>query len=162
MNFNRLSGIFIAVTLFIWILIFGFLPQQKHQAVKEISIPSPPKPVGLVGKLEEAELYTLKQKNFPINIKDTIPSAKEEVEKVDLNLYVYKVGAFKSPGKIRKLIQSYKDAGFPSFTEQNGSDKGLTDVLVGPFVSKEDIQKNEKEFNLIAGINSGEVLSWNL
>ncbi|SVA73780.1 uncharacterized protein METZ01_LOCUS126634, partial [marine metagenome] len=46
--------------------------------------------------------------------------------------------------------------------EQNGSDKGLTDVLVGPFVSKEDIQKNEKEFNLIAGINSGEVLSWNL
>ena len=139
MNFNRLSGIFIAVTLFIWILIFGFLPQQKHQAVKEISIPSPPKQVGLVSKLEEAELYTLKQKNFPINIKDTIPSAKEEVEKVDLNLYVYKVGAIK-----------------------NGSDKDLTDVLVGPFVSKEDIQKNEKEFNLIAGINSGEVLSWNL
>ena len=162
MNFNRLSGIFIAVTLFIWILIFGFLPQQKHQAVKEISIPSLPKPVGLVSKLEEVELYTLKQKNSPINIKDSIPSAKEEVEKADLNLYVYNVGAFKSPGKIRKLIQSYNDAGFPSFTEKNRSDKGLTDVLVGPFASKEDIQKNEKEFNLIAGINSGEVLSWNL
>jgi ABC-type antimicrobial peptide transport system permease subunit len=162
MNFNRLSGIFIAVTLFIWILIFGFLPQQKYQAVKEISIPSPPKPVGLVSKLEEVELYTLKQKNSPINIKDSIPSAKEEVEKADLNLYVYKVGAFKSPGKIRKLIQSYKDVGFPSFTEKNRSDNGLTDVLVGPFASKEDIQKNEKEFNLIAGINSGEVLTWNL
>ena len=116
----------------------------------------------MVSKLEEVEFYTLKQKNSPINIKDSIPSAKEEVEKVDLNLYVYKVGAFKSPGKIRKLIQSYKDAGFPSFTEKNGSDKDLTDVLVGPFVSKEDIHKNEKEFNLIAGINSGEVLSWNL
>jgi len=162
MNFNRLSGIFIAVTLFIWVLIFGFLPQQKHQAVKEISIPSPPKPVGLVSKLEEVELYTLKQKNSPINIKDSIPSAKEKVEKIDLNLYVYKVGAFKSPGKIRKLIQSYNDAGFPSFTEKNGSDKSLTNVLVGPFASKEDIQKNEKEFNLIAGINSGEVLTWNL
>ena len=162
MNFNRLSGIFIAVTLFIWILIFGFLPQQKYQAVKEISIPSPPKPVGLVSKLEEVELYTLKQKNSPINIKDSIPSAKEEVEKADLNLYVYKVGAFKSSEKIRKLIQSYNDAGFPSFTEKNRSDKGLIDVLVGPFASKEDIQKNEKEFNLIAGINSGEVLSWNL
>ena len=162
MNFNRLSGIFITVTLFIWILIFGFLPQQKYQAVKEISIPSPPKSVGLVSKLEEVELYTLKQKNSPINIKDSIPSAKEKVEKIDLNLYVYKVGAFKSPGKIRKLIQSYKDAGFPSFTEKNRSDNGLTDVLVGPFASKEDIQKNEKEFNLIAGINSGEVLTWNL
>ena len=90
-----------------------------------------------------------------------MPSAKEKVEVIDFNLYVYKIGAFKSSDKISKLIRSYNDAGFPAFTNQNKSNAKLTNVLVGPFASKKDILDNQDTLNKIADIKLGEVVSWN-
>ena len=58
-------------------------------------------------------------------------------------------------------MQSFKDSGFPAFTEQNESNQKLTNVLVGPFASKKDIKDNEKILNQIAGIEVGEVMAWN-
>ena len=57
-------------------------------------------------------------------------------------------------------MKSFNDAGFPAFTEQNKSNKNLTNVLVGPFASKNDIKDNQKTFNQIAGIEVGEVMAW--
>ena len=61
---------------------------------------------------------------------------------------------------LERNMQAYSDAGFPAFTEINQSNEALTTVLVGPFVSEEDIRKNQKVLNTVAGISKGEILTW--
>jgi cell division septation protein DedD len=58
-------------------------------------------------------------------------------------------------------VKAFNDAGFPAFTEINKSNQNLTNVLVGPFASKKDIEENKKILNQIAGIEVGEVMAWN-
>ena len=85
----------------------------------------------------------------------------EIMEEIDFDLYVYKVGAFGSPETVTKVIQSFGDNGFPAFAKPNESNKTLTTVLVGPFVSKDDIRTNQTVLNKIAGITMGEIITWN-
>ena len=85
----------------------------------------------------------------------------EIIEEIDFDLYVYKVGAFGSPETVTKVIQSFGDNGFPAFAKPNESNKTLTTVLVGPFVSKDDIRTNQTVLNKIAGITTGEIITWN-
>ena len=61
---------------------------------------------------------------------------------------------------ISNAVKSFNDAGFPAFTEKNKSNQDLTNVLVGPFASKQDIMDNQKTLNQIADIELGEVLAW--
>ena len=161
MNLQRISGIFITITLLIWALIFFLSPQPKYQKINAVSIPSPLKINDLFENLQEIEPYQLEKSNMPISIEDNIPSAKNIVEKVDFSLYVYKIGAFKSLETVTKVIQSYNDAGFPAFTQINQSNQELTTILVGPFVSKDDINGNQEKLNKIAGIINGEIVAWN-
>ena len=107
------------------------------------------------------EFKEVRNDAFKIDIKDTLPSAKERVDKIDFNFYVYKVGAFKNQITISKLVKSYNDQGFPALTEQNQTNKDLTNILVGPFASKRDIEDNMQKLNNIAKINTGEVIAWN-
>ena len=166
MNINRLSGIFIAVTLLIWILIFALSPQPKYQEINIINIPNPPQPQGLINNLHTIEPYKVESQNLSIDLKDNIPSAKERIEQVNFNLYVYKLGAFGSSQTVAKLVKLYNDAGFPAFTQINQSNNQLTNVFVGPFASQNDVTKNQERLNQIpvsAGfprIDRGEVLSW--
>ena len=99
--------------------------------------------------------------DFTIDTKDTLPSAKERVKKIDFNLYVYKIGAFESSKAISSIVKTYNDSGFPAFTQQNKSNINLTNVLVGPFATKKDIEENQRKLNEIAGIKIGEVIAWN-
>ena len=41
------------------------------------------------------------------------------------------------------------------------TNKNLTNILVGPFASEGDIKANQELLNQIAGIQAGEVLTWN-
>jgi len=161
MNINRLLGIFIAVTVLTWILVFALSPQLKYQKSSSINIPTLPEPFVDQNRLKNIEFQEVKNDFFKIDTKDTLPSAKERVDGIDFNLYVYKVGAFGSSTAISNAVKSFNDAGFPAFTEQNKSNKNLTNVLVGPFASKKDIMDNQKTLNQIAGIEVGEVLAWN-
>jgi len=161
MSTNRLTGIFIALTFAIWVFIFALSPQPKYQQLQtSISIPSPQ----ITSTLPEGDLeikpYELEDTKLNIKIEDTIPSAKSIVEKTDFSLYVYKIGAFGSSKTITKVIKLYSDAGFPAITEINQSNKALTSILVGPFVSEQDILKNQKILNEIAEISQGEILTW--
>ena len=45
MNTNRALGIFIAVTILAWVLIFGLSPQPKYQKSSNINIPKLPEPI---------------------------------------------------------------------------------------------------------------------
>ena len=58
-------------------------------------------------------------------------------------------------------MKAFNDAGFPAFTEINKSNQTLTNVLVGPFASKKDIEENKKILNQVAEIEVGEVMAWN-
>ena len=161
MNLDRFLGLFISITLLIWIMIFALSPQPRYQKKIEIQIPKLPDPSIDIMSLKEIEFNEVKTETKKNNLKDDLPSAKEKVEVIDFNLYVYKIGAFKSSDKISKLIRSYNDAGFPAFTNQNKSNAKLTNVLVGPFASKKDILDNQDTLNKIADIKLGEVVSWN-
>ena len=160
MSANRLAGIFIAITFAIWILMFALSPQPKYQSLTSMTIPGLPISSTLSEEVLEIQPYELENTNLNIKIEDTISSAKSIVENTDFNLYVYKIGAFGSSQTITKVIQLYSDAGFPAFTAINQSNQSLTTVLVGPFVSEEDITKNQKVLNTIAGISQGEILTW--
>ena len=161
MNTSRILGIFIAVTLLAWILIFALSPQPKYQQTTNINIPMLPEPLVDDNSLKNIEFKEVKN-DFPaIDIKDTLPSAKDRLNNIDFNLYVYKAGAFGSSATISNLVKAFNDAGFPAFTEQNKSNQKLTNVLVGPFASKKDIKDNQKTLNQIAGIKVGEVMAWN-
>jgi len=161
MNTNRLFGIFIATTILIWTLIFALSPQPKYQQIRNIDIPELPEPSVDIEDFQKIEFEEVNNNVFKIDTKDTLPSAKDRVENIDFNLYVYKIGAFGSSVTISKLVKSYNDAGFPAFTQQNQSNKKLMNVLVGPFASKKDIKNNQKMLNKIAGIEVGEVITWN-
>lgn len=161
MNINRLLGIFIAITVLVWILVFALSPQPKYQKNININIPKLPEPSIDQKQLQKIELNEVKNNFIDIDVKDTLPSAKEKVDKIDFNLYVYKIGAFGSSTTISNVVKSYNDAGFPAFTEQNKSNINLTNVLVGPFASQNDIKDNQEMLNKIAGIEAGEVMAWN-
>ena len=161
MNINRLLGIFIAITVLVWILIFALSPQPKYQKNININIPKLPEPSIDQKQLQKIELNEVKNNFIDIDVKDTLPSAKEKVDKIDFNLYVYKIGAFGSSATISNVVKSYNDSGFPAFTEQNKSNINLTNVLVGPFASQNDIKDNQEILNKIAGIEAGEVMAWN-
>ena len=161
MNINRLLGIFIAITVLVWILVFALSPQPKYQKNSNINIPKLPEPSIDQGQLQKIEFNEVKNNFVDIDVKDTLPSAKEKVDKIDFNLYVYKVGAFGSSATISNVVKSYNDAGFPAFTEQNKSNINLTNVLVGPFANQNDIKDNQEILNKIAGIEAGEVMAWN-
>ena len=161
MNSNRMLGIFISVTILIWVLIFALSPQPKYQQIININIPELPDPSVDQDTLQSIEFNEVKDDAFKIDIKDTLPSAKERVDKIDFNFYVYKVGAFENQITISKLVKSYNDEGFPAFTEQNKSNKDLTNILVGPFASKRDVEDNMQKLNNIAKINAGEIIVWN-
>ena len=90
MNTNRIFGIFIAVTILIWVLIFALSPQPKYQQTSNISIPELPEPIVDQDKLEKIEFKEVQDNFLKIDTADTLPSAKERVDKIDFNLYVYK------------------------------------------------------------------------
>ena len=161
MNTNRIFGIFIAVTILIWVLIFALSPQPKYQQTKNISIPELPEPSVDQEKLKKIEFKEVENDFLKIDTTDTLPSAKERVDKIDFNLYVYKIGAFGSSTTISSVVKAFNDAGFPAFTEINKSNQNLTNVLVGPFASKKDIEENKKILNQVAEIEVGEVMAWN-
>ena len=161
MNINRLLGIFIAITVLVWILVFALSPQPKYQKNININIPKLPEPSIDQKQLQKIEFNEVKNNFIDIDVKDTLPSAKEKVDKIDFNLYVYKVGAFGSSATISNVVKSYNDSGFPAFTEQNKSNINLTNVLVGPFANQNDIKDNQEILNKIAGIEAGEVMAWN-
>ena len=144
MNTNRIFGIFIAVTILIWVLIFALSPQPKYQQTKNISIPELPEPLVDQDKLKKIEFKEVENDFLKIDTKDTLPSAKERVDKIDFNLYVYKIGAFGSSTTISNVVKAFNDAGFPAFTEQNKSNKNLTNVWLDPLLVKKILRKTKK------------------
>ena len=91
MNTNRALGIFIAVTILAWVLIFGLSPQPKYQKSNNINIPKLPEPIVDQTKLKTIEFKEVKNDFLEIDTQDTLPSAKERVDKIDFNLYVYNI-----------------------------------------------------------------------
>jgi hypothetical protein len=84
----------------------------------------------------------------------------EEMEEVSFELFVYKIGTF-TQKEATALIKKYGDIGFPAFTEANKNSDELVDLLIGPFVSEQDIQVNIETLNQISGVTAGKITEWN-
>ena len=84
----------------------------------------------------------------------------EIMEEVSFELFVYKIGTF-TQKEATALIKKYGDNGFPAFTKPNKNSDELVDLLIGPFVSEQDIQVNIETLNQISGVTAGKITEWN-
>ena len=74
-------------------------------------------------------------------------------------MYVVRVNVFENvenANALKKNINNY----FPAYTEALPNNNALTAVYVGPFRTKEDIDKNIDFIYEISETNSGEVVLW--
>ena len=79
--------------------------------------------------------------------------------KNDFEIYVVRVNVFENEGNaldLKKNINNY----FPAYIEALPNNNDLTAVYVGPFRTKEDIDKNIEFIYEISQTDSGEVLLW--
>ena len=72
MNTNRMLGIFIAVTLLAWILIFALSPQPKYQQTSNINVPKLPEPLVEQDNLQKIEFKEVNNDSLEIDTKDTL------------------------------------------------------------------------------------------
>ena len=68
MNSNRTLGIFISVTILIWVLIFALSPQPKYQQITNINIPELPDPSVDQDTLQSIEFKEVKNDGFKISV----------------------------------------------------------------------------------------------
>tara|TARA_B100000282_G_scaffold293556_1_gene269092 strand:+ start:2112 stop:2495 length:384 start_codon:yes stop_codon:yes gene_type:complete len=79
--------------------------------------------------------------------------------KNDFEIYVVRVNVFENEENaldLKKNINNY----FPAYIEALPNNNDLTAVYVGPFRTKEDIDKNIEFIYEISQTDSGEVLLW--
>ena len=79
--------------------------------------------------------------------------------KNDFEIYVVRVNVFENEENaldLKKNINNY----FPAYIEAFPNNNDLTAVYVGPFRTKEDIDKNIEFIYEISQTDSGEVLLW--
>ena len=79
--------------------------------------------------------------------------------KNDFEIYVVRVNVFENEENalaLKKNINNY----FPAYIEALPDNNDLTAVYVGPFRTKEDIDKNIEFIYEISQTDSGEVLLW--
>ena len=79
--------------------------------------------------------------------------------KNDFEIYVVRVNVFENEENalaLKKNINNY----FPAYIEAIPDNNDLTAVYVGPFRTKEDIDKNIEFIYEISQTDSGEVLLW--
>ena len=86
------------------------------------------------------------------------PNARE-LSRNDFEIYVVRVNVFENEENaqaLKKNINNY----FPAYTETLPNNNDLTAVYVGPFRTKEDIEKNIEFIYEISETDSGEVVLW--
>ena len=103
-------------------------------------------------------LKELKKKNIKVTILGAGSNARS-LTKDDFEMYVVRVNVFENvenANALKKNINNY----FPAYTEALPNNNALTAVYVGPFRTKEDIDKNIDFIYEISETNSGEVVLW--
>tara|TARA_B100000963_G_scaffold79496_1_gene67669 strand:+ start:5465 stop:5848 length:384 start_codon:yes stop_codon:yes gene_type:complete len=86
------------------------------------------------------------------------PNARS-LSKKDFEMYVVRVNVFENEenaSNLRKNIKKY----FPAFIEPLENNETLFAVYVGPFRTKEDVDKNLEFIYEISQTDSGEVVLW--
>ena len=61
-----------------------------------------------------------------------------------------------------KIVVKINNSGFPAFIEPFGKEQNLFAVYVGPFIEKNDIEKNLKQIYEASDTSKGEISRWKL
>ena len=86
------------------------------------------------------------------------PNARE-LSRNDFEIYVVRVNVFENEENAKALKKNINNY-FPAYTETLPNNNDLTAVYVGPFRTKEDIEKNIEFIYEITETDSGEVVLW--
>ena len=81
------------------------------------------------------------------------------LSKDDFEMYVVRVNVFENEENAKALKKNINNY-FPAYTEPLSNNDILTAVYVGPFRTKEDIEKNIEFIYEISETDSGEVVLW--
>ena len=81
------------------------------------------------------------------------------LSKDDFEMYVVRVNVFENEENAKALTKNINNY-FPAYAEALPSNDVLTAVYVGPFRTKEDIEKNIEFIYEISETDSGEVVLW--
>ena len=81
------------------------------------------------------------------------------LSKDDFEMYVVRVNVFENEENAKALKKNINNY-FPAYTEALPNNDVLTAVYVGPFRTKEDIEKNIEFIYEISETDSGEVVLW--
>ena len=99
------------------------------------------------------------QPKYKDSISYQLAPNSRSLTKDDFEMYVVRVNVFENvenANALKKNINNY----FPAYTEDLPNNNALTAVYVGPFRTKEDIDKNIDFIYEISETNSGEVVLW--
>jgi len=77
----------------------------------------------------------------------------------NFEMYVVRVNVFENKENASNLVKKIEKWSFPAYMEEL-SNNDLIAVYVGPFISKEDIDKNIEFIYEISETDSGEIVLW--
>ncbi len=87
------------------------------------------------------------------------PNARS-LSKSDFDMYALRVNVFKNEENALILRNKIKKKSFPAYIEPLQNNESLIAVYVGPFRTKEDIDKDLEFIYEISETDSGEVVLW--
>lgn len=76
------------------------------------------------------------------------------------NFYGYRIGAFADNNNALSLMKKISSAGFRSFTQINSSNHDLTNVIVGPFSTLQEIDDAQERILPYLNYSIGKTVSW--
>ena len=159
MNLDRLLGLSILLGILIVTLMFVLSPQPQfdtagfYKPVVEVKEMDAPVPNDLT--FITPDDISLTEKDF--NKIESLPSLRKDFNEGYFNGLLYQVGAFVKYDRASNLVDQFKLKGFPA---QINSIDELHYVLVGPFLNKDDLDKNKDVVHTIAGISKGKEVIW--
>ena len=100
---------------------------------------------------------TSKDLDLPISSEAPLPNYNLAVLE---NFYGYRMGAFADNKNAFSLMEKISSAGFNSFTQINSFNNDLTNVIVGPFSSLQEIDDAQERILSYLNYSPGKTVSW--
>lgn len=161
MGLERLIGFTFTFGILIIVFLFVLSPQIDYQQDQKIL----EKPLLQENISDNSPEITISENPVKDNQDLNISSFDKENLELDLlefDLFVIRVHVLSSLEGAEKIVVKINNSGFPAFIEPFGKEQNLFAVYVGPFIEKNDIEKNLKQIYEASDTSKGEISRWKL
>ena len=161
MGLERLIGFTFTFGILIIVFLFVLSPQIDYQQDQKIL----EKPLLQENISDNSPEITISENpvkdNQDLNI-SSVDKEKLELDLSEFDLFVIRVHVLSSLEGAEKIVVKINNSGFPAFIEAFGKEQNLFAVYVGPFIEKNDIEKNLKQIYEASDTSKGEISRWKL